>query len=139
MVVAEIMSTDPFTADVTETVGQVMGKLFELDVRHLPIVENGALVGIVSDRDLRNFSAPALAQFEHPDQVAAALAQPISTVMSGDVVSVDAETELTDIIDLMLEHRIGAIPVVQAGSTRLVGIISYIDALRAAGEALAAE
>jgi CBS domain-containing protein len=37
-----------------------------------------------------------------------------------------------DAIDLMIEHRVGAVPVVQEGSTLLVGIVSYVDALRAA-------
>jgi acetoin utilization protein AcuB len=52
--------------------------------------------------------------------------------MSSDVVSVDPETELTEVVDIMLEYKIGALPVVEADSAELVGIISYIDALRAA-------
>ena len=45
--------------------------------------------------------------------------------------------DLVEAIDLMIEHRIGAVPVVDDGGTELVGIVSYVDALRAAREALA--
>jgi CBS domain-containing protein len=47
--------------------------------------------------------------------------------------------DLVEAIDLMIEHQIGAVPVVESGSTELVGIVSYVDALRAARELLAAE
>jgi acetoin utilization protein AcuB len=54
--------------------------------------------------------------------------------MSSDVVTVNPETEVGEAIDLMIEHRIGALPVVEADSTKLVGILRYVDALRAARE-----
>jgi acetoin utilization protein AcuB len=52
--------------------------------------------------------------------------------MTTDVISVNPETELEEVVDLMIEHKIGAVPVVEADSSKLVGIVSYIDALRAA-------
>jgi acetoin utilization protein AcuB len=48
------------------------------------------------------------------------------------VVTVNPESDVAEVIDLMIEHKIGAVPVVEADSTRLVGIVSYVDALRAA-------
>ena len=45
--------------------------------------------------------------------------------------TVSAETELSELIDLMVEYKIGAVPVVEAGQARLVGIVSYIDILKA--------
>lgn len=52
-------------------------------------------------------------------------------VMGSDVISVNPETELAEIVELLVEQRIGAIPVVRAGTRELVGIVSYIDVLRA--------
>ena len=49
--------------------------------------------------------------------------------MTADVLSVDVETDVTEIIELMLEHKIGALPVTD-GDGGLVGIVSYMDVLR---------
>ena len=125
MIVSEIMSPEPYAANVANSISRVLEMLAEADVRHLPILENGALVGIVSDRDLRGVKATR-----------ATLAQPISTVMSSDVVSVQPDSDVADVIDLMIEHRIGAVPVVELNGAKLVGIVSYVDALRAARDLL---
>ena len=60
MVVNDVMTANPATADATEPVRQIINKLMELDVRHLPIVDDGQLVGIISDRDLRDVLAKAV-------------------------------------------------------------------------------
>jgi acetoin utilization protein AcuB len=131
MIVREIMSPDPWATNVTSSLRHVLRLLAEADVRHLPIVEDGALVGIISDRDLRAVSA-FVEGSDDSDARSRALAQPASSVMSSNVISVNPETEVPEVIDLMIEHRIGAIPVVEPGSAKLVGIVSYVDALRAA-------
>jgi acetoin utilization protein AcuB len=132
MVVDEVMSSDPFVVSVTDTVGSAIKKLIEADVRHLPVVSEGELVGMVSDRDLRSFTPVAMLELTQPRELQARLAQPVSKVMTTDVISVNPETELAEVVDLMIEHKIGAVPVVEADSAKLVGIVSYIDALRAA-------
>ena len=71
-------------------------------------------------------------EFEHPREIAKRLGRPISDAMSPDVISVNPETEVSEVIDLMIEQNVGAIPVVEADSAKLVGIVSYVDALRAA-------
>lgn len=45
--------------------------------------------------------------------------------------------DVVEAIDLMIEHRIGAVPVVEPGTGELLGIVSYVDALRAARDLLA--
>lgn len=136
MLVQEVMSSEPYAADVTSTIGQVMRMLTEADIRHLPIVEDGALVGIISDRDLREIIPSVLDRFERPDEAKRALSRPVDDVMSSDVLSVYPESDLTEAIDLMIEWKIGAVPVVEPDSLKLVGIISYVDALRAARDLL---
>jgi acetoin utilization protein AcuB len=129
------MSPDPFVVHVTDSIGSVLAMMMEVDVRHLPVVENGMLVGIVSDRDLRRsldvIPGPARGGRANP------LERPISELMSGNVISVNTETELVEVIDLRLDHKVGAIPVVEDNGLKLVGIISYIDVLRAARPKLA--
>jgi len=136
MVVEEIMSRNPFAVQVTESLGKVMTKLREADVRHLPVLEGDTLVGIVSDRDIRSYELPALLELDDPSRARSLLKTPIGEIMSGDVVSVNPETDVGEVIDLMIEQKIGAVPVVDPDSTQLVGIVSYIDALRAARDSL---
>jgi CBS domain-containing protein len=136
MVADELMSKSPFVVQVTDSIRRVMAKLTERDVRHLPVVDRGRLVGMVSDRDLRRLLDP---MFELAPAHAARndeLERPISVLMSSDVISVQPETEADEVIDLMIEHKIGAVPVTESDSSKLLGIISYVDVLRAAREAL---
>lgn len=132
MIVEDIMSTDPYVVEVTETVRQVLAKLLEANVRHLPVVDEGAIVGIVSDRDLHRAAASWLAEQPEPNP----LERSVSAIMSSDVISVHPETDVQDVIDLMLEHKIGAIPVLEADSAKVIGIISYVDILRGARDLL---
>lgn len=124
----DIMTTEVVSILQTATVRDALRALGELDVRHLPVVdEKREVVGMISDRDLS----------EH-DRTPEELAQPVSELMSADVIVVTPATEVTEIIDLMTENRIGALPVVDNDS-QLAGIVSYVDVLRAAGKALSEE
>lgn len=134
MVVSEVMTPNPATADATASIRAVMRKLIDLDVRHLPILEDGELVGIISDRDLREVTSRLVAEGE--TRIDRVLDRPIADVMSADVLSVDPETDLEDVVDLMIEHRVGALPVVSPGTDDLVGIVSYVDVLRAARDTM---
>lgn len=134
MVAADVMTSAPATADARASVRAVMKQLTDLDIRHLPIVGQGRLIGIVSDRDLPDVTS--LLKTVGASQVDRLLSSPIAEVMSTDVLSVDPETELGEVVALMLEHRIGALPVVSRRTDEVVGIVSYIDVLRAAKERL---
>jgi len=129
MIVAEIMTPRPMTVSVDASIRSVMRKLFELDVRHLPVTDDGSLAGIVSDRDLRDVVSRLVSEGAPEGSL---LDRPIADVMSTDVLSVDPETDVDEVIDLMVEHRIGALPVLTPGTDDLVGIVSYVDVLRAA-------
>lgn len=130
MEVREIMTTNPLTARLGTTVFDAIRTLESEQIRHLPIVEGGELVGIVSDRDLLRFSHAAL--LEDPDAARTRLQVAVSTVMTSDPSCVAPDDEIDDAIDMMLENRIGALPVVDEAEGRLVGILSYVDVMRAA-------
>lgn len=139
MIVQEVMTREPYVALVRDSLRTVLRKLAEADIRHLPVVHDGTLVGIVSDRDLRGVAPSSLDVEERPREAARILAQPVSDVMSPDVVTVSPGDDIVEAIDLMIEHRIGAVPVVDPSNSELVGIVSYVDALRAARDLFAAE
>jgi hypothetical protein len=92
--------------------------------------------GMVSDRDLRTLIDPMFALAPASGTRSQDLDQPISALMSSDVISVSPESEVEEVIDLMIEHRIGAVPVTEPGSSKLQGIISYVDVMRAARDVL---
>jgi acetoin utilization protein AcuB len=126
----DLMTEDPITISLMAKVREAVRLLQTLDVRHLPVVdENGTLVGMLSDRDLRGLSFPQVIGDEYAGAIQTTLDAPIASIMSSDVVSVDVEADAAEIIDLMLDLKIGAVPVVDNDQT-LVGIVSYIDVLR---------
>jgi acetoin utilization protein AcuB len=126
----DLMTKSPVTLQVTATVKDAMQILQSMDIRHLPVVnEQDELIGMVSDRDLRSLSIPRSLDERWLGELRVALREKISSVMTADVLSVDVEADATEIIELMLEHKIGAVPVTDADGS-LVGIVSYIDVLR---------
>ena len=130
MLVIDAMTRQPYSTGAHTSVREVMRLLFENDVRHLPIVDGRLLIGIVSIRDLPAVVPTGVAYFGDPHQVEQLLDQPVSNVMTSDVISVLQTTSLGNAIDLMLKYKIGALPVVADDGRTLLGILSYADALR---------
>jgi acetoin utilization protein AcuB len=127
----DIMTPNPVTVSVQATVAQAAETLRDLAIRHLPVVRGGALVGILSDRDLAALENWTPGDLEDVEALRARGATPVSRVMSTDVSAVDPETPVGEIISTMIEGRIGAVPVVDPGTGQVVGIVSYVDILRA--------
>jgi acetoin utilization protein AcuB len=135
----DLMTEDPVTVTASSTVGEAMQILQELNVRHIPVVnQSNELVGMLSDRDLRAVSVPRTIDEEWLGELRIALETPVARVMSSNVVTVQEEASMPEVIELMLDNKIGAVPVVDADSA-LVGIISYIDVLRELHDLDAAE
>ena len=125
-----LMTQDPITLPVNAKVREAARILRTLDIRHLPIVDaDGALVGMLSDRDLRNLDVPLMDGGEYLGNVRMALDASVSSLMSSDVLSVSPESDVAEIVELMLEYKVGAVPVIDPDGL-LVGIVSYMDILR---------
>ncbi len=118
MLVKERMSQRLITIDPGANLAEARRLLDQHRIRHLPVVEESKLVGIVSDRDIRSAaSASSL------DRVK------VGVAMTGNVISVSPETQVQEAAKLMVLHRIGGLPVVKEG--QLVGIITETDLLKA--------
>jgi acetoin utilization protein AcuB len=126
------MTRNPVVVDITATVQDVADMMFGAEVRHVPVVEQGTLVGMVSDRDLRSYLLPRPEQIIRPDDARARLEADVGMVMRTDMLTVTPETPVAAIIDLLLHEHIGAVPVLQSASHALLGMVSYIDVLRVA-------
>ena len=134
MIVRELMTENPTSVPENATIANAISVLESLDVRHVPVVdEEGALVGMVSDRDIRAIVGP------YPDldpELGNRLRWPIRRAMTTDVTTIDADSEATEAIDAMLEQKVGALPVLDSDGD-FVGIVSYVDLLRELRGALA--
>jgi acetoin utilization protein AcuB len=130
----DIMTENPVTATELMSVAEALGLLYELDVRHLPVVRGGELVGIISDRDLRSFSEAT--EDEAIEAVEGARSSTVGNFMNTSPVKVDPEATIGEVLELLLLHRVGAIPVTDLDTGDLVGIVSYVDLLRVLQETL---
>ena len=135
MLVRDIMTKRPTCIQAHQTLREAMQLLAELDVRHLPVIDDGEVVGMLSDRDLRTYS-PHLVFESNINRLAKDLDRPVVEVMSTDVLTVEPESSVQDLIDLLVENKVGALPVLDPVEETLVGIVSYIDVLKAARASL---
>ncbi len=136
--VRDVMTREPITVDPEAPLGSAIDVMREKGFRHLPVTdEAGRLVGIITDRDLRNAAmAPALA--EHLSLAARrrlrGLGQALEKLrvkdaMTWGVVTTHPGATLTRAAAIMFQGRFGSLPVVEAG--KLVGILTERDLLKA--------
>jgi CBS domain-containing protein len=138
MTARELMTPDPATVSPMATIAEAWDLMREMDVRHLPVVDGEIVVGMLSDRDLGSLDVGRLLTEEGAEGLRRRLTRPVIQLMSSDVVAAEPETDVSELITLFLEQKVGAIPVVLPDSRRIVGIVSYIDVLRAVQDLLEA-
>jgi CBS domain-containing protein len=132
MRVRDLMTTKPITVDPETPMLEARQRMVEERIRHLVVVENARVVGIVTDRDIRlNLPSPAtsLSVWEM-NYLLSKLT--VGGVMSRSVLVVDPDRPLREAARIMIEHKIGALPVVEEGL--LVGIVTESDFVRAMAE-----
>lgn len=127
----DLMSRQVLTIGTSDSCLDAVARMHRARVRHLPVVNrDGMLVGIVTDRDLRHhlFSPRVYKDLGVTAVEVLLKAVSVAEIMSAPAISVDPEDELMDVARLMLEERVGSLPVVERG--RVVGIITETDMLR---------
>jgi CBS domain-containing protein len=100
-------------------------------IRHLPVLEDGKLVGIVSQRDLLAHSLTKALDFEPRDRRTFLKSVDISEAMTRHVLTVEAATSIEEAARLLIRQRIGCLPVVDREGVP-IGIVTETDLLRAA-------
>ena len=127
MKVVDVMTRNPVIVTPLETVGLADELMTENKFRQLPVVEGAALLGIVTDRDIRSFLSGSL--LSDPDERQKALNTPIRELMTSEPLILSPDDELQEAVELLIEEKIGGIPVVDEAEG-LVGIVTYVDILR---------
>lgn len=119
--VEQFISPNPITASEATSVDELWRLMDQYGVRHLPIVRDDQVTGVVSDRDVRlilGLSAAEKLQVQAVD------------IMSPDPIEVPADTPLDDVAFLMADRKVGSVLVTDEAG-RLIGIFTITDALNA--------
>jgi CBS domain-containing protein len=116
MQIANWMTRDPVCISPDDTLAKAKELMDAGRFRRLPVLEYGKLVGIITERDLRQ-------HWSYLDSTK------VGSAMTPDPVTITPRTTAEDVARLLLLHKIGGVPVVENG--KLVGIVSTSDLLRA--------
>src|SRR5215467_1499407 len=127
-VVREIMMGNPVTLKPADTLDLANDVISLGRIRHIPVVEDGRLVGLLSERDLMGPAVTTIFGLKQKSKSALLKSFLIQDVMKKKVVTVMPETPIKDAAHLMREKKIGCVPVVSAGA--LVGLVTTTDILR---------
>jgi CBS domain-containing protein len=128
--VSTVMTRNPKTARPDELLVDVVERMVNLQVRHLPVVgPDGKVVGMLSDRDVRNAVGDPRKALENGAKKQQLQRLKVEEVMSPDGRRVRESEPLGNVLGWFLGARYGALSVVD-DQGRLVGIVSYIDLLR---------
>jgi len=123
--IQKYMTPTPISVDRTETIASAHRRMREHDVRHLPVLEGDALVGIVSQRDLHLLETL-------PDVDAEKVT--VDDAMMSNPYTVSPDAALDEVVAEMAEHKYGSALVTENG--KVVGVFTTIDAMRAFAEVL---
>jgi acetoin utilization protein AcuB len=129
MRVRELMTGAPVTVSPATSMLDARHLMLSKHFRHLLVTKDGQLVGIVTDRDVR-LNLPSQATSLSVWEINHLLTKlTVGEVMTRSVITVGPDRDAADAARLMMEHKIGALPVMDGGI--LIGIVTETDMLRA--------
>ncbi|WP_031433553.1 CBS domain-containing protein [Methylomarinum vadi] len=132
MRVEELMTAKVYTVSPHDMIDRVFFLIHYEKVRHLPVVEKGKVVGIVSDRDLYKALGPKsntnAIEPNTSNTELHVIPKKVMNIMRRGVLTVEPDTSAADAAGIMADNKVGALPVVK--DDKLVGILSATDILR---------
>lgn len=123
--ISKYMTTTPHTIGADQPLDKAMTLMREFRIRHLPVLDGGKLVGIVSDRDLKGIMT---LKDVDPKKIT------VSEALTEDPYQVKADSYLDVVCAEMADNKYGSALVIDNG--QLVGIFTWVDALNAFQELL---
>ena len=127
-VVREIMMGSPVTLKPADTLDLANDVISLGRIRHIPVVEDGRLVGLLSERDLMGAATTEIFGLKQKRKSALLKSVLIKEVMKIKVITVRPDTPIKDAAYLMADKKIGCVPVVERGA--LMGLVTTTDILR---------
>jgi CBS domain-containing protein len=128
MHVREMMSTGIEVVDRNDNLRAVEERMATKQLRHLPVLEQGEIVGLVTQRDLFKAAMSSTMGYGEKAQKAYLQSVRVKEIMTYPVVTISPETSVATAVDMILTKGIGCLPVVDG--TTLVGMVTKTDLLR---------
>lgn len=130
MRVEDIMTKKVFTVEQHDLIDRVFFLIHYEKIRHLPVVEKGKVIGIVSDRDLYKVLGPKNnSNVIEGQSEMHVVSKKVQNIMRRGVLTITSDAYVSEAATIMANNRIGALPVVDK-ENKLLGIISSTDILR---------
>ena len=121
------MTAHPHTIGADETLEKAKKVMYSLGIRHLPVLEGGKLIGIVSDRDIK---------LAYAVDILSAAKCTVGDSCTTDVFSADSHEDLKSVTATMAEKGIGCCVITENG--KVAGIFTTVDACKVLTELLSA-
>ncbi|MCF6150076.1 MAG: CBS domain-containing protein [Candidatus Kuenenia sp.] len=128
MLVKEIMSTQLVTLSADSKLGFASDIMYLGRIRHLPVVNGKEIVGILTQRDLYKASLTSIVTNWNENKVFLDSVK-VAETMTKDVISISSDTSVEDAAQIMIDKKIGCLPVVEDKNI-LVGLITETDVLQ---------
>jgi len=129
MLVENWMSKDVITVDVNDSMQDATRLLKEHNIRGLPVMENGKLVGVVTDRDLKKASASDATTLEIHELLYMISRIKVKEIMTKNPITIPVDSTIDEAAEVLLENKLSGAPVVD-DKGQVVGIITQIDIFR---------
>jgi acetoin utilization protein AcuB len=128
MLVEDVMSRSVITLTPDQTLRETIELLRSRRIRHLPVVDGSALVGIVTDRDVKRATPSLLSGIDRDAYEHVLETTKVTQFMTREPLTVTPAAGLKAAVAILVHRKVGALPVVDEG--RLVGIVTELDMLR---------
>ena len=128
MQVREIMSKDVEVVDRNDNLRTVEERMATKQLRHLPVLEQREIVGIVTQRDLFKAAMSSTMGYGEKAQQAYLQSVRVKEIMVYPVVTISPDTSVAAAADMMINRGVGCLPVVD--NQQLIGIVTKTDLLR---------
>ena len=135
MYVGKFMTTDVITLHEDDTLDLAQSEMGWARIRHIPVIRRGRLVGLVTQRDVLGVMHSRFAELDDSQQKSLLSAVAVDEIMEASVLTIDPEATMAEAGRLMLDNKIGCLPVVVDGD-RLIGIITNADFVELAARLL---
>ncbi len=132
MKISELMAGDVETLDRNDTLSLAEDLMKMKRLRHLPVMEDGRLAGVISQRDLFHAGLSTAMGFGTKAKGEFLKAVLVKEIMTEEVIIIGSSAEVKEAARTMLKKKIGCLPVVDGGE--LVGLISESDIIRVVAE-----
>ncbi len=127
MLVGDIISKKLIKLTITDDVGKAFELMRVNRIRHIPVLSDGKLMGIITNTDLRQVLKPSKSKGSEQPAYFISKLSTVEEIMTSDPLTVTLQTDVEEAARLLQEHKIGGLPVLEDG--KLVGMITETDIL----------